>query len=205
MSSTHSKRLADRAHQQFIDGTHGRWIVKDGVVRPIGKSARRYRAVLSHEDLPGWELTVDTAWTAVGGNNISRLELRAVEPGTRLTGEQMRLVTPQALLATLDNPWLLEDDSAVVPERSRSGTRVKRTDDYLYRLAKAAITEKHTGGIRKALAIKFGRSESQIRDDLLRATKRDFLESSGPGKRSRVAGPRLLSWSKRHIEKGQQP
>jgi len=164
-----------------------------GSVHPLGTG---YRAVLRVSGLDDWTVVVDTE-NGVLGERIIRLELSSDRPDAILTAADVRNIAPIDLLHAMREEWVLEGEPVqlVQPVRlvqSVNSGRARRDDDYLVALSLSAVQVQGTvASTRRALAERFGRTDSQIRDDLHRARQRGYLMPSEPGTRRVQVGPKL--------------
>jgi hypothetical protein len=165
--------------------------VTDGRLHPIGdqNSTDRWCADIEIAGLPGWQIEVDIQ-RRPADTRIVRLLLVASDEGAVLSGEDVRCISPRAIIHAVEDEWLLE--GAGVREPPEPGKRTPRTDDYLRALTTELLrVQDEPGSSRRALAARFGRSESQIRDDLRRAEHLGFLAPTAHGSRRRDPGRAL--------------
>ena len=159
---------------------------------PSGPVAYRIKGHV--EGLEGWTLGVVVHLHPEVFMGSLTLEAEGVREV--LTSRQLRLVKPLevmnvALARAVQEEWQTSDEAESVHglKRLPSG-RFRRDDDYLRRLARRSIERAGAPSVRAQLAREFGRTPSQIRDDLEMARKKEFLADGGFGV-PRVAGPKL--------------
>ena len=167
------------------------------VVGPIQELRNGSRAMLTVDGLEGWDIRVRTHDGPLGERIVS-LELHASSDELVLTADQLRRCAPVELLAAMSDSWVLSTNKALPkPSPLPAGTRERRGDDYLRALAVAALeVQGKVKSTRRELAQRFGRSESQIRDDLNRARQVGYLMPQEARTRRVERGP-LLAPTKR--------
>lgn len=170
-------------------------IIGDGV--PVGDGSHEwdYRFSARVEGVRGWLVSFVIAGVT---GEVDRLafDRDPESTATPLSSTMLRKVVPSELVAAASDPWVLSSDPIIVAPQIK---RWDRPDEYLAELSSHAL-RLQADGVRRGrnvkLADQFGRTASQVSDDLRKCREQGWLRSderSQQGKaRTLQAGDQLL-------------
>jgi hypothetical protein len=165
---------------------------------PIG-----YRHTVRVSELEGWLVVFDRLFDSEG--EVSRLLIEP-DPGWQtprapLTTSSLRQINPGGLIRRVadEGRFMLEDD--VIFTVPPGGVRMRRSDEYMAKVAGRLIELQQAGvkrGAYSQLAVEFDRRKSQIADDARKAREDGWTKVVGEHTQGRTMsiepGPLLIKW-----------